>query len=381
MLIGAASIFGTGGTGTLSLISGTPLFATGHYLVPFTSDVKIVVNTTFVAGAPQLYLYVNGLNTSTFTKTWNDATHAIHEWTRAATAGEDLAVWGDANTYFNIEISIVSIDAPIIVYGGAFVPHIFLPDLSQVEFIKMICNMFGLIPDVTARDKKILFWNYKTLYDNIPNARDWSAYLSEREDETEFKFGDYAQNNYLRYKESKDVIVDNGKGTMLVEDETLSFDKDVVMMPVATCDEVTVLTDVNISRIAFNKYDNKTDIYIQNETIDPRIVFVKQLTGNAKTFGIRPALGAGGAIDTLNPKVACSLEVSFSSLVVNYASLSRMLTMTNLRRCKFNLPVYEVAGLKHYIPIYLSQYKAYFYVNKINNYVPGQLCTIDLIKL
>jgi hypothetical protein len=45
------------------------------------------------------------------------------------------------------------------------------------------------------------------------------------------------------------------------------------------------------------------------------------------------------------------------------------------------LPVYEVAGLKHYIPIYLSQYKAYFYVNKINNFVPGKLCTIDLIKL
>jgi hypothetical protein len=37
--------------------------------------------------------------------------------------------------------------------------------------------------------------------------------------------------------------------------------------------------------------------------------------------------------------------------------------------------------LHHYIPIYLSQYKAYFYVNKINNYVPGKLCTIDLIKL
>jgi hypothetical protein len=29
----------------------------------------------------------------------------------------------------------------------------------------------------------------------------------------------------------------------------------------------------------------------------------------------------------------------------------------------------------------LKQYKAYFYVNKINNYVPGKLCIIDLIKL
>jgi len=52
-----------------------------------------------------------------------------------------------------------------------------------------------------------------------------------------------------------------------------------------------------------------------------------------------------------------------------------------MRSAKLNLPVYEVAGLKHYIPIYLKQYKAYFYVNMINNYVPGQLSIIDLIKL
>jgi hypothetical protein len=268
-------------------------------------------------------------------------------------------------------------------------PKYFLPDITQVDFIKMICNMFGLIPEAIPRDRTIRFWNYLELYDNMPIARDWSAYLSEREDETEFKFGDYAQNNYMRYKDSDDVIQDEGRGNMQIADETLALEKDVFTVPISTCEEIyldTMMAGVATSRIGFNTYDADKDLYVNKDSIDPRIVYVKalaDLTPPIKTLNLRGtvAFPDPASVDIANPKIATSAEVAFSSLVANYAGLSRMLTKTNLRRAKFNLPVYEVAGLKHYIPIYLSQYKAYFYVNKINNYIPGNLCIIDLIKL
>ena len=380
MAIGVTSIFGTGGTGEMSLVNGTPLFATGHYLTPFTAVYKIRVDLLFLSGAPTILLYQNGFNVGTFSTVSSDATHMTCEITYSAASGVDLAVWGTANTYFGIYVTVTDISNPVIGFGSPFVSRLFLPDTTQTDFIKMVCNLFGLIPEAVPRDRKIKFWNYSELYDNIPNARDWSAYLSEREDEITFKFGDYAQNNYLKYKDSDDVIKDNGKGDMEVNDETLPLEKDVVELPVSTCDEVEVLSTIDISRIAFNKYDTSVaGNYKQVDKIDPRLVYVKQVTG--KTFAIRATVMPGAATDIVNPKVASSMEVSFSRMVINYAGLSRMLTMTNLRSAKFNLPVYEVAGLKHYIPIYLSQYKAYFYVNKINNYVPGQLCTIDLIKL
>ena len=120
--------------------------------------------------------------------------------------------------------------------------------------------------------------------------------------------------------------------------------------------------------------------------IDPRIVYVdftkEELPYQKELIiGDDPVAPSVLHAHVLTPKKASSAEVAFSRLNINYSGLSRLLTKTNLRRAKFNLPVYEVAGLKHYIPIYLSQYKAYFYVNKINNYVAGKLCTIDLIKL
>jgi hypothetical protein len=380
MLIAATSIFGTGGTGALTVIAGDALFGTGHYVAKFTATHKIQVKTTHVTASPTLYLYINGANTSEFIKTWSDATHAIYELSYAATAGMDMAVWGTANTYYSIDIAVTEITDPQIAFNSPLEPHYFLPDMLQSEFIKMICNLFAQVPDAKPRTQTLRFWNYSKLYSNTAAARDWSAYLSELADEVEFKFGDYAQRNYLRYKDCDDVILDAGAGIMTINDTTLPLKKDVVQLPVSTCDEVLTLTDAPVCQLNFNNYDEKTDLYVRNENIDPRLVFISQCA-NTKTFGIRTSLVGGTSYDSVAPKKASSSEIAFSALMPYYGGLAKMLTKTNLRRAKFNLPAYEVAGFKYDTPIYLSQYKAYFYVNKINNYVVGKLCTIELIKL
>lgn len=288
------------------------------------------------------------------------------------------------------EVQIVDIENPEIGYGSDVYPHLNLPDMTQIDFIKLICNMFGLVPEVNARDHEIRFWNYRELYENIPVAVDWSKYLSEREDEVEFKFGDYAQNNYLKYKQSDDVLVKNGIGNMQIDDETLEEEKDMVEVKVSTCDEVEMMDNifaVRTSRIAFNEWDDEDAEYKGADSIDARIVYIDNTRTVAsppyyKTFAIRDTLLPGGATaEIATPLKASSLEVSFSTLISYYSFVSRLLTRTNLRRVKFNLPVYQVAGLRHNVPIYLSQYKAYFYVNKISNFVPGRLCTAELIRL
>jgi hypothetical protein len=379
-----------------ALIIGDATFAGGVYTVRYTGTYKfqVTVIVNYLTSAPNIYYRVLGVDTqmtlnTSMTYTFGFVTMYTYEAEYAGTAA-DLISWVISPSFIQYySISITDIEVTAIGFLSAVIGNRHLLDISQVDFIKLMCNMFGLIPEVNSRTRKIKFWNYEELYNNIPIARDWSKYLSERDDEMEFKFGDYAQNNYFRYKESEDVIQDEGMGNMLIEDDTLQNAKDVVELPISTCEQVNILNNifsVDVSRIGFNKWDDTTSLYESNKKIDARIVYVDHVKSIAsppyeKTFGIRPTVAPGGATDIDSPKKASSLEVSFSYLITNYSGLSRLLTKTNLRRAKFNLPVYEVAGLKHYIPIYLNQYKAYFYVNKINNYVPGQLCTIDLIKL
>jgi len=374
----------------INVTNGDTNFRLGYYYAPFEADYNIAVQVFSSGGLLTLSVYKNGVYDGDMIVSSFSFIAANYEYIISLVGGDYIEVRPTPFTFTYWSLRIIEIKDPLISYSSAVVAHNHLPALSQTDFIKMICNMFGLIPDVTPRDNKIRFWNYLELYDNIPRARDWSAYLSERDDEAEFKFGDYARDNYLRYRESDDVVIDTGKGSMQIDDTTLPAEKDVVELPVSTCDEVTILDSaefsVSVSRIAMNTFDEDEGIWKSEKTIDPRIVYVDHISPIAsppyeKTLGLSATYPIGATTDIDSPKVSKSLKVSFSNLIYNYSGLSRLLTKTNLRRAKFNLPVYEVAGLKHYMPIYLSQYKAYFYVNKINNYVPGQLCTIDLIKL
>jgi len=366
-----------------TLINGDADFLRGYYILPYSGTYKMTVTVWQPIGfSPTLSVYLGGVYDGDMTIVNTFLIGTTYEYEVTGIAGQAVAILTTAFLCHYYSIAITEITGATIAYNSTVVAANHLPDFTQTDFIKMICNMFGLIPEVISRDKKIKFWNYSDLYKNMSIARDWSAYLSEREDESEFKFGDYAQSNLLNYKESDDVIKDNGKGIMQVEDETLQSQKDVITLPLSTCDEVIIATTIptTVSRITFNKYDNKVGAYAQEKTIDARVVYVKRATG--RTFVAWDTVDRDvNSASIADVRIASSLEISFSNLVTNYASLSRLLTKTNLRRAKFNLPVYEVAGLQHNVPVYLSQYKAYFYVNKINNYISGRLCTVDLIKL
>jgi hypothetical protein len=370
-------------------------YGNGRYITRFAGTYQLRVVLKATSGSnyvpTHVYLYNDSVQVAEF---MDDGTYAVNPYIRAytvtysTTALDTLRVVVTLCGLAYYDIQIVDITDLRIDYLSNVQVANHLPDMLQTDFVKMICNLFALVPDAVPRDHKIRFWNYQLLIDNIPRARDWSAYLSEREDENEFTLGDYAQRNYLRYKETDDVEKDAGTGILAVDDQTLPLEKDIVQLPLATCDEVFMLRDVVVSRIAFNNYDAKTDSYVQNKSIMPRLVYVDRTREDLaasppyqKVFGFRTVLSGGTSYDVTNPKKASSLEVAFSTLAPYYAPLARMLNKTNLRRAKFNLPAYEVAGFKHDVPVYLSQYKAYFHVNIIGNWVNGKLCTVELIKL
>ena len=223
------------------------MFQGGYYTAPYTATYKITVKIVrdILAGNPTLNLHqLPSTGIFPFIQTSQLAFEDTFEIEYSATAGEILYVVITPQTYYYYSIAVSEIKDAQIAFGSDVESRLYLPDMTQIDFIKIICNMFGLVPETIPRDRKIRFWNYSELYDNVPNARDWSAYLSEKDDEIEFKFGDYAQNNYLHYKESDDVLPDNGMGNMPVDDETLTEEKDIVELGISTCDEVRILDNV-----------------------------------------------------------------------------------------------------------------------------------------
>jgi hypothetical protein len=95
-----------------------------------------------------------------------------------------------------------------------------LPDFSQADFIKQYLTATNSITTVDERNKVVTIVPYKKILDNITNAIDWTGKIDfTNRPKTEFKL-DYAQNNYLKYKEDNDVIKPIGTDyNMTIDDE------------------------------------------------------------------------------------------------------------------------------------------------------------------
>lgn len=70
---------------------------------------------------------------------------------------------------------------------------------------------------------------YKKILDNITNAIDWTGKIDfTNRPKTEFKL-DYAQHNYLRYKDDESVIKPDGTDyDLTIVDERLQYEKKLI---------------------------------------------------------------------------------------------------------------------------------------------------------
>jgi len=288
---------------------------------------------------------------------------------------------------YQVEIICASVSSVEIAYATLDLAlGNYLPDMTQKDFVKTICNMYALIPQ-TFRGNYVYFWTYDELLANKVRARDWSAYLSVIDHETTFTLSGYSRKNNFKYAEIEDVTKDVSNGIIEVNDANLDKEADKVELDLSSTDEVYLMDNIPTSRIAFAKLssgDASPVAYEEQTEIDPRIVIIdRQEAAEEKTVTLFSTVNLSGSnIVITNPKIARGIPLYFKSLLSdNYGGLQKILDGAIVRRLKFDLPALEVAELKHYIPVYLSQYGEYYLVNKISNYVEGRLCEVELIKI
>jgi hypothetical protein len=64
-----------------------------------------------------------------------------------------------------------------------------------------------------------------------------------------------------------------------------------------------------------------------------------------------------------------------------YSDLQKILQNTKILVRYFLLTPRDIAELDLLIPIYLQQHNAYFYINKIDSWIKGQPCKVELIRI
>lgn len=236
----------------------------------------------------------------------------------------------------------------------------YLPEIKQVEFIKAICHLNGWYFELTPQG--VLQLVPLSIMADKSRAVDWSDKLASygnTPDAISFSYDNYAQRNWMRYKED-DNVTTNADGYVQVEDSTLKLDNTLFTLPFAP-------TDGNLIRqylTTLNDLDEPTTTFVK---IKPRILTIQE-DGPLDEYG-----------DAI-PQLIFNNELQFNSIInTRYAYLRKVIRKPIVIEAEFRLTDFDLMSVDYTRPIYIAQYGGYYGIIKITN--RGAKSTVELIKL
>ena len=235
---------------------------------------------------------------------------------------------------------------------------------KQIDFFKAFLQLFGLSAVVDSENNIVEAYNMKLLYENKIIAKDWSKKLHIKQTEDYFSIGSYAKKNYIKFLDNTDDNVTD-KAFFEIQNDLLSEEKEVISFPFqAGMDDY-----VSGNLVANIPLEEITDTDINFKGCPPHLV---ELSDDTISF-----LVDGTFFDYQR-----AVHVKSQELLDNYYSeLKTMLSSARVKEAYFNLSDSDIEKFEPNIPIYINAYGHYFYVNKIINYVSGQLTKCQIIKL
>ena len=269
-----------------------------------------------------------------------------------------------------------------------------LPDISQKDFLKDTLQRFGIICQTDNASKTISFNSFRDIVNNIPIAKDWTTKCVNQGKQVAFKLGNYAQVNYMQYKTDTNVLpLKLGWSQINIDDQTLA----------ATNTLFESIYGVTLNRPYYG--GTIAQIKMIDDTsgsndftigVSPRILIDQKLNiaQTAKTVSFTDGTNTRVVNDIISTPYfykpdAPQLNTQYGkpSLLFNdlrlryYPELEKILTHAKKTVRYFLLSPRDILELDLLIPIYLQQYGAYYYINKIDSWRKGQPCKVELVKL
>ena len=242
---------------------------------------------------------------------------------------------------------------------------------TQLDFLKEIMVLNNLVFRQRGRDRHLIFRCMGQVLVDRLGADDWSEKFIIQKSES-YNSG-YAQNNIFEYKYENDVVP-FADGNMPVRDENLPARK-VVHSSIFTAP----LHSLNLPMGRYwetRRVDERDTIVPRNETFR-----IYDLNYSTAPFIITLRNVAGFLVAAPGTRVPIlRLQPMIEYIVENYSSMKVALDRYKKVVCSFNLNFLDIHTLDFYRLKYVSELGKYFYLNKINNFLPDELSSCEMIE-
>lgn len=242
-----------------------------------------------------------------------------------------------------------------------------LPDIKQLDFVKMVCHLYGLFP--CQRAGVVEFIPIDELELNKPKAYDWSRYLLEDDPDaphhTDWHMTDLARRNRASYKEDdKDLVVD--EAWLTVDDDTLDPLKDFFTIPLAASDGDTI-NQYSITPV----YDDSTD--------PPTLTGYKAEFTECEHRLMRVVEWYNGEKNVT--RLAFQNLSSAQIIAERYGAYQSYVNQPRIVTERLRVPLADLQTLDYSKPVFLSKYGKYFAIIDIKWTVTQDTCESKFLML
>lgn len=251
-------------------------------------------------------------------------------------------------------INFIDMDLSTISYGQYYPIGKNLPNIKVVDFLKQICWLYGLFAVKSRRG--IEFVQVSIFEQNKSNAKDWSNKLlqvNRTAKETTYTFGDYAQKNYLRYKENENAK--NADGYFSIADKTLEREKDIITLSFQAGGD-----NGDMSAVPYFKMNEEGTGVLLVSCEDRIMRLIVENTGEA-------------------PKLSFN-SMSFGEFINKYYGVyENIINDVFVIKDDFRLTDIDLKSIDMTKPVYIQQYGAFFAIVSIKT--QGEISEVELLKL
>lgn len=250
------------------------------------------------------------------------------------------------------------------------------------DVVKYFLQLYGLVPYIDRENKILYAYTFNHIQSLKPQAKDWSTKLNSGTKNFGYTLDGYAKQNYISLKENSQGKIE--KGSFSINNDKLKNEATLFELPTKSAGMVgttlPVVTIVNIDDIDIDEngnpiFDTKTPVCIS---------YTEAGFGQNVNVAFEPGLQS-------SVKELPDLYPLDMNRIINtyYSGLVNILTNAKITEDDFVLTDKDIEEYKLvrngvpgcFIPVYIQKYGAYFYVNKIKNFVSGSLTKCELIKI
>lgn len=336
---------------------------------------------------------------------------------------EVILIKGVAGTTYtgSFEVAIPA-ESNAVPAGGYIYPEKSTDFKNQLEVIKLFVQLYGLFVDVDSDNKVLRAYNLNKIVDRVKlgDFADWSGKVdtnrSKNSRETTFRIGSYEQQNRILFG-SNDLLGIQKYGSIRVNNANLQAIKDLftiaaessenaaayspASMPIEQEMEIDVrYTQDDGAGWAYIRASDPIPGYGQTQGVIPLVKYRKSKTHIVRLSPMKDGTipGPGNFSVSIIPGGYAPASVT-ARIPTNYAFVAvsvdpqtyidtyypilenNILNPARLVEDVFNLTPSDISNLDLLRPVYIEEYGAFFYIQKINNYQARKLTKVILVCL